>query len=108
MSALLDFHDAVIYPRDLRNFEPGNWLNDACIGFCLRYMEHGIFPHNPELLFFDPSVVSLIKVQCLDEEDLEGISRGLRISDRKILFVPINDNNSFQGHITLQHSGHTM
>lgn len=97
MSALLDFHDAVIYQRDLNNFDPHTWLNDACIGFCFRYMEKQLFPTMPYLLFIDPSVVSLIKVQRMDEEDLEGISRGLMISSRKILFVPTNDNNSFQG-----------
>jgi hypothetical protein len=97
MLVLLDFHDAVIYQRDLNNLEPGNWLNDACIGFYLRYMEHTMFPSSGHILFLDPSVVSLIKVQCMDEDDLEGISRGLQISTRKLLFVPTNDNNSFQG-----------
>ena len=98
MSALLDFHDAVIYKRDLDNFEPGNWLNDACVGFCMRFMEHAVFPSNKDtLLFMDPSVVSLIKVQSMDEEDMEGIARGLKMSSRKLLFVPTNDNNSFQG-----------
>ena len=97
MSALLDFHDAVIYQRDLNNFKAGNWLNDACIGFCMRYMEYAVYPDSQDLLFLDPSVVSLMKVQCMDEEDWEGITKGLKMSSRKMLFVPVNDNNSFQG-----------
>lgn len=97
MSALLDFHDAVLYTRDVKNFEVGNWLNDACIAFCLRHMEYIDFPTSPYILFMDPSVVSLIKVQSMDEEDLAGISKGLKLSLRKLLFVPTNDNNSFEG-----------
>lgn len=97
MAALLNFHDAVLYTRDVKNFEVGNWLNDACIGFCLRHMEYVEFPNSPFILFMDPSVVSLIKVQYMDEEDLAGISRGLQLQSRKLLIVPTNDNNSFEG-----------
>ena len=97
MTALLDFHDAVLYDRDMQNFEANQWLNDACIGFILRHYEHTVFPHSPHLLFMDPSVVSLVKNQCMDEEDLVGIAKGLNIFARKLLFVPANDNCSFEG-----------
>ena len=93
---LLNFHDAIIYQRDLDNFSEGKWLNDACIGFIYKYMECVEFT-DERLLFMDPSVVSMIKVQVMDEEDYEGVSRGLKISNRKLIFVPTNDNNSFEG-----------
>lgn len=93
--ALLDYHDAVIYQRDLANFHSGKWLNDACIGFRMKYMEVALFPDKPYILFMDPSVVSMLKVQILDEEDLESVSKGLNIMSRKLIFVPTSDNKSF-------------
>jgi hypothetical protein len=92
---LLDFHDALIYQRDIQLFHDGNWINDSCINFCFRFFEFTLFQNNRNILFMDPAVVSCIKIQDLDEDDIAQLNKGLRISTRDIILVPCNDNSSF-------------
>jgi hypothetical protein len=38
---LVNYHDAVIYPSDLALLDsPTDWLNDACINFHMRRLQH--------------------------------------------------------------------
>jgi hypothetical protein len=38
---LINYHDAVIYPSDLALLDSTtDWLNDACINFHMRHLEH--------------------------------------------------------------------
>ena len=38
---LVNYHDAVIYPSDLALLDsPTDWLNDACINFQMRRLQH--------------------------------------------------------------------
>ena len=75
--------------------QPGHWLNDAVINYCYRCLETR-FP-GPRFLFMDPSVVSFMRLQCEEREEWEELAVGTRVAEREWLFVPVNDNESFQG-----------
>jgi Ulp1 family protease len=113
---LIDYHNAVLYPRDLSFFQDSNWLNDNCINFVFRWYQHNLrrsegnslpLLHLPcsvdslsscsvsPILFMDPSVVSHLRSQRLDEDDLQDLRRGLQLSRYKYLFIPCNDQSSF-------------
>jgi Ulp1 family protease len=96
METPLNYHDAVVYKRDVINFQDGNWLNDSCINFCFRWFEFSECVDKRFVLFMDPSVMSYIKLQHIDEDDISGLRKGLRLHERDYLLVPCNDNASFQ------------
>lgn len=113
--SLLCFHDVDIYDRDLRLFEDGKWLNDTCINYCFRKMEHeGLHDSNSStdsidgssriiskrILLMDPCVVSFLRLQCEDEDELQELREGLAIGERDVIFVPINDCDSFESSST--------
>ena len=91
----LNYHNAVLYKRDVSNFQDGNWLNDSCINFCFRWFEFSELAGKSHVLFLDPSVMSYIKLQHLDEDDIQDLRRGLRLHERTFILVPCNDNTSF-------------
>lgn len=64
---VLSYHDAILYSSDVRLFKAPNWLNDSCINFYLRYLEHEECKGRPDLLFMDPAVVSCMMIQCTGE-----------------------------------------
>lgn len=122
--AILECHNAVLYPLDLEYFQDGNWLNDNCLYFLYSYYEHSLYnnsshldpkasdetslsassltssrlslspPVNP-LLFLDPSIVSYIRCQRLDTDDVSDLQKGLKLSSRSHIFLPCNDRSSF-------------
>ena len=119
MALLVSYKDADVYDRDAVLFKNKNWLNDSCINFCLRRMEIS----TDRLLLMDPSVVSFLRLQCSDEDEYEEIRQGkysissfffqycrnpisatsltgTRIASKEWVFVPINDNESFQSSST--------
>ena len=61
---LFNYHDALIYEGDARLFRAPGWLNDRCLNFFFRLLEHEEFPDRPDLLFLDPVVVSCMLIQC--------------------------------------------
>lgn len=61
---LFNYHDALIYEGDARLFKAPGWLNDRCLNFFFRLLEHEDFPDRPDLLFLDPVVVSCMLIQC--------------------------------------------
>lgn len=95
MTLLLDYHDVCVYDRDLDLFSDGCWLNDTCINFCFRYFEFEVLVENTNVLFIDPAVVSFVKLQNLDEDDILQVVRSLSIHSRDLLLIPCNDNASF-------------
>jgi Ulp1 family protease len=109
---LIDFHNAVLYPRDVSLYQGTNWLNDNCINFVFRWYQHNLQrstehigrPHLPlpssssftsPILFMDPSVISYIRSQTLDEDDLQDLRRGLKLFQYDYLLIPCNDQSSF-------------
>jgi hypothetical protein len=107
---VIDFHNAVLYPKDLEYFQDSNWLNDNCMNFVFHWYQHSLHSSaanstasafqssqlaiNP-LLFLDPSVISHIRCQVLDADDIRDLHRGLKLSSRSHLFIPCNDQSSF-------------
>ncbi|CAN0193777.1 unnamed protein product, partial [Scytosiphon promiscuus] len=69
MAQVLNYHDAVVYDTDVELFGDGGWLNDNCINWFFRVLEHEVFPGRPELLFMDPAVVSCMMNQCDGERE---------------------------------------
>ena len=90
------YNDVILYPSDLVRFKDGHWLNDQCINFCFKWFENEEFKAFPSLLFFDPAVVSCLRLQCQDDDEYAELSDGLNLSTKSLLFVPVNDNDSFQ------------
>jgi Ulp1 family protease len=79
--------------RDLILFQPGNWLNDACINYCLRRLEEKIL--DPSILFLDPAVVSFLRIQCVDDDEYAELAVGTDILQKTWVFIPLNDSDSF-------------
>lgn len=107
---LFSYQDADIYQRDLLLFQPGTWLNDSCINFCLKRR----IKKDSRIVCLDPSVVSFLLLQA-DEEDAEELVISLGINSAIWLVVPVNDNDSFtasSNHWSLLlyhiHSGHSF
>lgn len=62
---LFNYHDdAQVTEGDQILFRPPGWLNDRCINFYFRVLEHEEFQDRPDLLFMDPAVVSCMLIQC--------------------------------------------
>jgi Ulp1 family protease len=93
-SDILDYHGATINRKELSYFESSQWLNDSCINFVFRWFEYSVFLERKEILFMDPAVVSYIKLQELDSDDIDQLWKGLKLASRKFLFLPCNDNQS--------------
>jgi Ulp1 family protease len=93
------YHDADIYYRDLDLFQPGQWLNDACINICLRLLEyqdsHSDSGTRSQILLLDPAVASFIRLQCRDNDEFQEVYAGNQLVSKDYVFVPINDNQSF-------------
>jgi hypothetical protein len=67
---LLNFHDAVIYQRDLNLLlNKHGWLNDSIIHFYFEYLQQQS-PSNDDY-FMDPSVVSYFMHQCIENDDIQ-------------------------------------
>mmetsp|Transcript_12698 Transcript_12698/g.20244 ORF Transcript_12698/g.20244 Transcript_12698/m.20244 type:complete len:271 (-) Transcript_12698:71-883(-) len=100
---MLNFHDAVLYDRDVQLFKGRSWLNDACINFYFRYLEYDVFGHegaHETVIFMDPAVVSFMMLQCTDDDDYDDLRRGLKLDQKSLIFVPVNDNTSFDSSST--------
>ncbi|CAM9471711.1 unnamed protein product [Discosporangium mesarthrocarpum] len=89
---VLNYHDAVIFDSDLDIFCGPHWLNDRCINWYFRYLEHEVFPGRDEYLFMDPAVVSCMRFQCDDTEELVDLGRGIAAASKAKVFIPINDS----------------
>lgn len=96
---LFSYHDINIYEKEKSFFYPGQWLNDVCIYYGLKLFETeelSSFAYSSVFLYFDPAVVSFLNLQVQDEEEYEELAHGLNIEAKVWLFVPINDNSSFE------------
>lgn len=85
------FRDADIYVRDALLLENDDWLNSSCMNFGLRILEDRSYPvFTDSIYFIDPSVMAFLRFQC-DEEDLFEFGEQVRLSERSVIFCPIND-----------------
>ncbi|KAM3576238.1 hypothetical protein VYU27_001946 [Nannochloropsis oceanica] len=98
---LFNYHDdAQVTEGDQILFRPPGWLNDRCINFYFRVLEHEEFQDRPDLLFMDPAVVSCMLIQCTDQGELEEVGEGLKLDRRSMVFIPVNDAEDFRSDCT--------
>ncbi|RYH14901.1 hypothetical protein EON65_32750 [archaeon] len=88
---LLSHRDVDIYQRDAQLFREGQWLNDTCINFCFRCLED----NSSAVKLVDPAVVSFLRLQVEEEDEYEGLAKGLQLDHVEWLYCPINDNADF-------------
>ena len=93
--ALVNYHDACVYEADVELLANPAWLNDACINFVFRWLEHDTFKGRPEFLFMDPAVVSCLMIQCEDDDEVFELAEGLELSARSLTFIPVNNSLTF-------------
>lgn len=82
-----------MYPSDAELFKDRNWLNDACISYCFRRIEDEV--NFKSIIFMDPSVVSFMMLQAIDDDENDELAISLSIKLKRWIIVPINDNDSF-------------
>mmetsp|Transcript_11553 Transcript_11553/g.34576 ORF Transcript_11553/g.34576 Transcript_11553/m.34576 type:complete len:227 (+) Transcript_11553:78-758(+) len=89
----LNFEDAVLYGRDLGLLSPPEWLNDACVhlGFRVIASEVG----DERVLLMDPSVYSYMLLQCDEADEFAELRTSLRLEQRALVLIPVNDADSF-------------
>jgi sentrin-specific protease 8 len=91
MSKLLtSYHDIDIYERDLCLLSPGEWLNDTCVSFCLKRCERAVGDQS-RILLMDAAVVSFMRFQVDDEEEMEELAGNLGVASRAWILAPVND-----------------
>ncbi len=123
-SFIINYHDACIYEKDLNLLiSQTEWLNDACINYQMKRLEYyrecldgegnsdsgSSYMRNSNHIkvshveFVDPSIVSYLMHQLVDDDDTDEMiglveSWGLQDRDQQLnlifTIIPINDNNS--------------
>lgn len=89
---LFNFCDIDVYERDAALFKDGQWLNDTCISLRFRRIEQ---QNNCQaILLMDPPVVSFLRFQVEDDDELEELSNGIGLHSKQWLLFPLNDNSS--------------
>lgn len=96
MKLLFSHHDIDIYESDLRNFKINNWLNDTCIRFCFDHINTKTIANSADILLLDPTIVAFLRLQCEDESDYEDLRSAYNLSEKKWIFMPINDVTDFE------------
>lgn len=99
---VLSYFDVDVYERDLKLFENRNWLNDTCINYCFKRLLNSkssdvvdmIMKEN--VLLLDPSLVSFLRLQCEEDDEFEDLRMSLELDNKLWVFIPINDNQSFE------------
>ncbi len=92
---MINYHEALVFTEDPKLFKAPGWLNDRCLNFYFRVLEHEEYGDRPDLLFMDPAVVSCMLIQCTKDEELEELGQGLGLSARSLVFIPVNDAEEF-------------
>jgi sentrin-specific protease 8 len=103
---LVNFHDALIYRRDLRILQsPTRWLNSDLIHFHLQFLQHHQHAQGPQqhcshpqtldldkVMLMDPSVTSFLVHQCNDEDEIQEFRTSCHNFDGiRWIYLPIND-----------------
>lgn len=80
---------------DIALLRGSNWLNDACINFCLLRLEAKMALPTT-ILLMDPAIVAFMRLQVEDEEEREQLARGIALSSRQWIVAPVSNQDSFQ------------
>jgi len=90
-SPVLSYHAAVLYDDDLRLLLPKRWLNDAVLTFWAEFLSIDRFSDTDQIAFLHPSVVLMTAFED-DPDDLADALKGLELSKRALILLPINDS----------------
>jgi sentrin-specific protease 8 len=88
---VLSYHAAVLYDDDLRLLLPKRWLNDAVLTFWAEFLSMDRFSDTDKIAFLHPSVVLMTAFED-DPDDLADALKGLELSQRVLILLPINDS----------------
>ncbi|OQV18377.1 putative Sentrin-specific protease 8 [Hypsibius exemplaris] len=92
---VLSFFDTLIYGRDLELLNGNHWLNDQIIGFYNEYLEKFAYAdQRTDIALVHPDVV----FACLsvDATSAAEITKDLKLSEKKYVFMPVNNNGNVQ------------
>jgi len=93
---VLSYHDVCLYESDVILLQHGKWLNDIIIGFIYEYFEYEQFKMlTKDFGFISPELVQFIKLSNCNS-DIRDQTSGLDLSSKELLFLPINDNVSYE------------
>ncbi|KAJ3417497.1 SUMO1 sentrin specific peptidase 8 [Chytridiales sp. JEL 0842] len=90
---LLQYGDVVIRQSDLDLLQEGNWLNDTLIEFIYEYLENKWASSPRPFAFLRPAIVHLLS-NAYDTSFLESVFEGLKLENKEVIFIPINDNSN--------------
>jgi sentrin-specific protease 8 len=91
-SPVLSYHAAVLYEEDLLLLLPKRWLNDAVLTFWAEFLSIDRFSDTDQIAFLHPSVVLMTALED-DPDDLADALKGLELSKRALILLPINDSD---------------
>ncbi|TMW67673.1 hypothetical protein Poli38472_011293 [Pythium oligandrum] len=99
---VLNYHDVQLYDTDVGLFTTCQWLNDNAINFYFQYLYHTLClpaagAQTSDVLFVDPAIVSCMMLQCDEDDEYADLGRGMQVETKRICFLPVNDNESFDG-----------
>lgn len=95
---ILSFNDSLVYQSDLSLLDEGKWLNDRIIGFVFDYFENEVFKKECDqnlFAFINPSTVQYLKLCESLDEAATCFLEPLNLKEKKIVFLPLNSNPSF-------------
>ena len=99
---VLSYFDVDVYERDLKLFQEREWLNDTCINYCFKRLMNSKSSDmidmvmKESVLLLDPSLVSFLRIQCEEDDEFEDLRISLELDKKVWVFIPINDNQSFE------------
>mmetsp|Transcript_73245 Transcript_73245/g.171716 ORF Transcript_73245/g.171716 Transcript_73245/m.171716 type:complete len:187 (+) Transcript_73245:54-614(+) len=91
--ALVSWKTARVTRDDLDLLCPGNWLNDAVIGFWTEYLSTAPPPAglgDPDILLVDAASANWMAAED-DEEDVADALTNLEVQRKKMVLVPVSD-----------------
>ena len=97
MSYLFSYKDIPVYEHDVNFLNDRQWLNDICINLAFRIFEDDYGTSRNSVILMDPAAVSFLRLQVEDDDEYENMALSLRINDHDWIFMPVSDNESFDG-----------
>ncbi|KAL6577265.1 hypothetical protein OROMI_011541 [Orobanche minor] len=86
---ILSYNDVVLRRSDLHILNGPYFLNDRIIEFYFSHLT-SCYPSG-DILLVPPSIAFWMK-ECMDSASLEDVIEPLRLSEKKLIIFPINDN----------------
>lgn len=85
------YHSSILYDEDLAALRPLSWLTDNVLCFWMEHLAHRVFPeHAAEIAFVHPATAFMALFE--EGEDLAAALAALRLHEKSLLLVPVNDN----------------